>query len=411
VLFDERSQRIAQSLAGGGNREFTPAHEDRRCLACHSMIDAEPRDSHIHVVSDGVGCESCHGPAEGWLAVHATGKLSPATKQRLGMWDTDRLLTRTEICVRCHVAAPGRDVNHDLIAAGHPRLQFEMGAYHEALPKHWDDAADRARVGADFDALLWALGQACGSQAAVSQLANRAERGASWPEFAEWSCAACHHDLRDDQARQRQLADADALAGRRIAWDTWNHHMTRGYAADVSRAFGVRGDEASGIETSLGSIDDLMRGLNPNRRQVAAQARGASRQLGRWAASLENSRLDRRRLDGLSAVLLSRQTQRPLSDWSAAAQVYDALASLHETRLNHAGSAGKVSGTFSAAEKVPDTVDAATLDAALTRAIHQLYVELVARQRSPARSQFDPARVQARLVELARLLPAEGVGP
>jgi hypothetical protein len=392
VLFDERSQRMAELLANLDGGQFTPAHEDPRCLACHSMKDPPARDPTVNVVSDGVGCESCHGPAEGWLAVHVEGKLSPDEKARLGMWDTDRLLTRTQVCVRCHVGGAkehgiSRDVNHDLIAAGHPRLEFEMGAYHEALPKHWDDAADRSQHGADFDALMWALGQACTSQAAVAQLANRAERGPNWPEFSEWSCAACHHDLRDDLARQERLAAEDNLSGQRIAWDTWNHYASRRHAADVSRAFGADADAAAGIDADLRSLDDLMRQLNPNRSQVAEQARSASQRLGRWAASLEHARLDRRRLDWLTRAVVGGQAQMPLSDWSAAAQTYDALASLHETRLRHA---------------------AAPSDERLTRAIRRLYDELAARQRAPRGYQFQPQRVRAQLIEVERLLRAEG---
>jgi hypothetical protein len=423
ALFNEQSQRMARLLADSGDGQFTAAQEDPRCLACHSMVDAPAREPLVNVVSDGVGCESCHGPAEGWLAEHyPKGALSAARRRELGFWDTDRLLTRTQICVRCHVGGPGRDVNHDLIAAGHPRLEFEMGAYLAAVPKHWDDADDEdlVRAGANFDALVWAFGQACTSQAAVTQLANRADgkgvrnlfvqagaakRSAAdekvpdtfspWPEFAEWSCAACHHDLRDDLGRQERLAEVDNLSGRRITWDTWNHYTTRRYAAEVSRAFGVDTNEAAGIGANLRALDALMRQINPDRRQVAEQARNTSQRLGQWAASLEQASLDRSRLDGLTRAMLGGQADSPLTDWSAAAQLYDALASLHETRLRFAtqGSGARVAS-----------------DQEITRAIRALYGELAARERSPQDYQFQPERVRARLIELQRLLPAAGGG-
>jgi hypothetical protein len=36
-------------------------------------------------------------------------------------------------------------VDHDLIAAGHPRLNFEFNAYFESLPAHWDRRTDEQR--------------------------------------------------------------------------------------------------------------------------------------------------------------------------------------------------------------------------------------------------------------------------
>jgi hypothetical protein len=41
---------------------------------------------------------------------------------------------------------PWRDVNHDLIAAGHPRLSFELSAFMATMPPHWT-AHRRPRAG------------------------------------------------------------------------------------------------------------------------------------------------------------------------------------------------------------------------------------------------------------------------
>jgi hypothetical protein len=409
ALFSERSQRMVE-LLGGSVGEVAPAHENPRCLACHSMTDATPRDPTIDVVSDGVGCEACHGPAEGYLTAHYERKLSADERSRLGLWDTDRLLVRTQVCVRCHVGSPGRDVNHDLLAAGHPRLEFEMGAYYDALPKHWDEAADRARFGPDYDALIWAMGQACMSEAALSLLADRAtgrkgvrnlfaRAGAPgrstagekvpdtfsspWPEFAEWSCAACHHDLRDDPTRQQRLAEAGRLSGQQIAWDTWNHATPLRHASEIDRTFGIDAPAAEQAQATLREIDSSMRQLTPDRRRIAVLASSAADELGKWAAALEHAALDRKRLDRLSRAMLAAQRERGVDDWSTAAQTYNSLASQHETRLRHA---------------------ATQSDEPLTRAIRNLYEELAGRQLAPKQYRYEPARVEARLNEIDRLL-------
>src|SRR5207302_8379860 len=137
---------------------------------------------------DGVGCESCHGPAERWLGAHTRygwDRLSPSEKEtRFGMRPTKALDKRVGICVDCHVGSPGRDVNHDLIAAGHPRLSFEFGAYLANMPHHWKGS--KQTQGPDYDATAWAIGQVASGQAALALLSDRASRQtAPWPEFAE----------------------------------------------------------------------------------------------------------------------------------------------------------------------------------------------------------------------------------
>ena len=51
---------------------------------------------------------------------------------QLGMIDTKNLLVRAPTCASCHVGSADQDMNHDMIAAGHPPLRFEQASY-EAL--------------------------------------------------------------------------------------------------------------------------------------------------------------------------------------------------------------------------------------------------------------------------------------
>ena len=121
----------------------------------------------------GVACESCHGPAQRWLNEHyreGWRTRTPSEKHAVGMADTRSLRGRAESCVPCHVGAADMDVNHDLIAAGHPPLHFEFAAYHANLPRHWDDAKDTdSRLGGkrDFEARAWAIGQVVSARAAL----------------------------------------------------------------------------------------------------------------------------------------------------------------------------------------------------------------------------------------------------
>jgi hypothetical protein len=385
ALYDERSLRMVRQL------NFQPAHQEHRCLVCHSMTHAPPADPSFDVLSDGVGCEACHGPASQWIGEHYPRRTSPQGREqlrRLGMWDTDSLLTRTQVCVECHVGGPGREVNHDLIAAGHPRLQFEMGAYFAALPKHWIDANDRASRTDDFDAKLWALGQVSTSQAALEQLARRAAPGHIWPEFSEWSCSACHHDLRDVPETQQRVAAKGALSGRRIEWDTWNHFMTRGRTSELSTAFGLNSNErALAIDANIESLAARMRHLTPNRQQVADLAHRAASELGLFAAELEPSPIKPQNLERLIGGVL--QSKSATADWSTAAQTYNALATLQETRLR----AG------------------ASRQGGLTDNVQQLYNALVAAQQKPddEKAAFNPKQLSDDFTKAGRQLnPTDG---
>src|SRR5207302_5872390 len=87
---------------------------------------------------------------------------------------------------------PLRDVNHDLIAAGHPPLRFEFGTYLAHLPKHWQEWS----ASPDADARNWAVGQAVVAEMALELLADRACQAARpRPEFADYACFSCHRDL------------------------------------------------------------------------------------------------------------------------------------------------------------------------------------------------------------------------
>ena len=185
VLFDARSKQIALNLAG--DKDLVPAHEEPRCLACHTTprTASERRDT-AWMNQDGVGCESCHGSAKDWLGPHTTDgwksrEFSSAVKESYRFTDTKNVVRRLEVCVGCHVGQDGqhgltpRDVNHDLIAAGHPRLNFEFAAYQANQPPHWDiNKPGAAEAAADFPARAWAVGQLVSGKAALQLLAARA---------------------------------------------------------------------------------------------------------------------------------------------------------------------------------------------------------------------------------------------
>jgi hypothetical protein len=84
-------------------------------------------------------------------------------------------------------------VDHELIAAGHPDLAFELDTFTAAQPAHHRPLPNAVRQRA------WAVGQAVGLAESMRLLQSHA--GKSSPEFSDLECYQCHHDLRSESWR------------------------------------------------------------------------------------------------------------------------------------------------------------------------------------------------------------------
>jgi hypothetical protein len=114
------------------------------------------------------------------------------------MIDNKDPVTRARTCLGCHLGNGQKVVDHELIAAGHPDLAFELDTFTWAQPAHHNEP--KPAVGNQMPHVrLWAVGEAVKLAEGMRQLATRAAK--SWPEFAELECYGCHHDLRADSWR------------------------------------------------------------------------------------------------------------------------------------------------------------------------------------------------------------------
>src|ERR1700722_9727602 len=119
-------------ILGVGKAEAAP-----KCLACHALNPPSELRSRTFDVSEGVSCESCHGPASGWLGPHTERNWTHAQSVAEGMVDTRDIVKRTEKCLSCHLGSEEKFVDHEMIAAGHPDLFFELASFSAAMPRHW----------------------------------------------------------------------------------------------------------------------------------------------------------------------------------------------------------------------------------------------------------------------------------
>ncbi len=286
VLGNAQSQRIARNL-GLKNR----ADAESRCLACHALAVPAEKRARTFDLSEGVSCESCHGPASAWLGPHTSRGWTHERSVQLGMYDTKDLGKRTEKCLSCHLGTADASLDHELIAAGHPDLIFELEAFSAVMPRHWRQRADKDPYAGVRE---WGMGQVVQLRAALQQLSRRARSG-PWPEYAEMDCFACHHSLTSSNDSWRQsLGYADRRPGV-AAWNTSRYAVLKLLATDTDA------DSARALSAELEQVVRAMNRLAPERQEVAAAADRAAA-----AAERIQARLAARRFDDQARTRLLR---------------------------------------------------------------------------------------------------------
>ncbi len=191
VLGGARARSIARRL-GLGDAAAAP-----QCLGCHA--DPGPHRGKWQV-SDGVGCEACHGGASSWLASHAAVGGTHAANVAGGLIPLERPAVRAAVCLDCHFGSSraGQFVDHRIMAAGHPRISFELDLF-STLEQHWNEDADYVRrKGRSNDVKIWAIGQSMALERALALYSDaRIGQEGAFPEFYFFDCHTCHRRISD----------------------------------------------------------------------------------------------------------------------------------------------------------------------------------------------------------------------
>jgi hypothetical protein len=289
---------------------------------------------------DGVGCESCHGPAERWLAEHTSftwDTVGIAAREAVGFFDTKDMARRAKICADCHVGThkghadggpfPPRDVNHDLIAAGHPRLNFELAAYLDNIPHHWVEKNQKP----DDPVRIWTTGQFATTRAAFDLLIDRAsEPAAPWPEFTEYGCFACHHSLADEAWRRDfsiERADPTTSPGS-PAFASWYLPMMLDLARPPAGAGGP--DEWKDFRASLERLITTMGKSVPDRQKAIEAARECSGELKTRLRNVGTRSWTAADVEGMIDQVNAPNDWKRVGSWDAAAGRYLRLVPLSQ---------------------------------------------------------------------------------
>jgi hypothetical protein len=188
-----------------------PPSEEPLCLKCHATYVADPAQrGEKYQIEDGVSCESCHGAAEGWLESHAELGTKHSDNLAHGLTDTVSLESRAKLCLSCHYGDEEKSVTHNLYGVGHPRLRFELDTFGILQPKHWVVDNDYIeRKGPYVPVKAWLMGHVVQAKEAIALLesSSRTKNG-GLPELSLFDCYSCHHNLTEEQWKQRTYGGA-----------------------------------------------------------------------------------------------------------------------------------------------------------------------------------------------------------
>ena len=261
--------------------ELGPANKAPRCLACHALAPPASEKAKSFDHSDGVSCESCHGPASEWLGPHTLGadKWSHAQSVAKGMIDTRDIAKRTTQCLTCHLGTKDKFVDHELIAAGHPDLYFELASFSSVMPRHWKPQHEKEPKDPWMEVHELGVGQAVQLREQMLRVArgaanqvNREPARDIWPEYADMDCFACHHSLAAAKDSWR-LLDKRYYAGRRPGNAQFN--LSR-YSTLRKLVAQVDPGTAQQLQASVMRVHELVTRLQADRGEVAASANRAA---------------------------------------------------------------------------------------------------------------------------------------
>lgn len=243
------------------------------------------------------------------------------------MVDTRNVIVRTQKCLECHLGTEEKFVDHEMIAAGHPDLYFELDSFSAVMPRHWKIPREVPAGRPDEDGTWvgvrdWSTGQAVQLNADMKRLTWRAKKDI-WPEYSELSCFACHHSLGPALESWRQER---SYAGRRPGDPGWNNSR---YAVFRLLAKQVDSASAQELDKHLLTVSREMSKLNPDRNTVVEAAAAAEPLAMRIAERLNTMQYDQAIALRMMQRIAEDADEIAIADERAAEQAAMALDSLY----------------------------------------------------------------------------------
>lgn len=369
TLLTDRSKAIANRLGLA-----TAANEAKECLSCHTDGISKERRGRQFQVNDGVGCESCHGASGDWLTRHYKVGASHKANVSRGLYPLEDAKTRAGVCLSCHLGseAEGQFVTHRLMAAGHPRMSFELDLFTALQSHHSEDVdySDRKKV--QSGVRIWAIGQAMTLKQQLKLFQNTAlNKDGIFPELVFFDCLACHREISDDP-NWRPLVRSNPGRPDTPGIVKFNDASMIMLLATAKQ---VAPDQADKLETQIKAFHASMSG---NGKQLSAM-QDLSGTADLLISRIESTNFTKAQtLDILDIVIADTLTRR-YTDYVAAEQAVMAVDTLMSSmiaakqvaRADVTGMRKEINVAYDAVEN-PNTYD----QARLTSALHVLHNRL-----------------------------------
>ncbi|HEV2963689.1 MAG TPA: AAA-like domain-containing protein [Candidatus Angelobacter sp.] len=245
-----------------------PPTQDPKCLSCHTLAVPENLRDRPFGFGESVSCESCHGPASGWLQSHFQIDAKPKDLVLHGMYNISNMVLRAEKCLECHLGTgQTQEVDHKMIVAGHPDLLFELSLFSTKEPPHWQDDAS---IDPSAEARLWAIGQIVQLREALKRLEHHTNsNGPKWLEWSEFNCSDCHlpKNTNTRLSYHQHLGIQHNSINASARWSKANYPLVRILAKQIDPAVGKE------LDTQLAHLDELTSNNQTSPKEIGDNAR------------------------------------------------------------------------------------------------------------------------------------------
>ena len=292
-----------------------------------------------------------------------------------GMVPLEQPQARARVCLDCHFgsAANGQFVTHRLMAAGHPRISFELDLFSAQQQHHDVDADYVARKGRPSSVRLWAVGQAEAVRRSVDLFA-RPDRG-TWgifPELYFYDCHSCHRGISDGPQRKLTF---ETNPGRPIPFGMPPYNDENMIMLSAAARVLAPG-QAAGFDAAS---KDFHRAMGEGRPQAAAAARRLGASASTLSDALARGRYGSNEAFGVIAAIADRTTAPRFTDYAGSAQAVMAIDTLLNALVREgpvtvgaaAGIRADINRAYAAVQS-PAGYNPAEFRAALGKAAHSI---------------------------------------
>ncbi len=379
VLEDDRSEQIMQRLRSSNSADWrnASASNEPRCLGCHSTAGNPSGGAAYRPAtfrSEGVGCESCHGPAARWLTSHYTVRGDHAANLARGLRRLEDPTVRANVCLDCHFGNQPREqfVSHEMMAAGHPRISFELDLFTTLQAHHNEDADYEQRKTRVSNAQVWAIGQSEALKRSLDLYLSERGRQGIFPEFYFLDCHSCHRPISDDpnpHLRREEFNLARRIPRGVPPYNDENMIMLAAAARVVAPRDAAEFDAASSdFHAAMGSSSG-------NAQRMVAAARRLRQEADDLGRRFAQAPLDRSHIFAIIDAITSRAISERYTDYAGSVQAVMAtdtllsslVASGDVSQQSVAGIRGDINSAYQAVRE-PNSYDPANFRASLGRA-------------------------------------------